>query len=217
VPPRPELVFPRLDGREKGRERATPLARFGIGLVDEGASLVRRRMYQATFPRSKEELDEARALFATLRTARSAIDFAAAFASAVNAERSVFDNLRAEGAKLPGFRKWPKGKSRDMKDDELLHFIDRVRVDTLTRGAGQDILVWPSLYVEHLSTTEMGPPADPDCPFGIGTRGQSGLSTPGYPRSIEFQYFAAAPGSSRSASPALHERTSARSWLDPIR
>ena len=139
------------------------------------------RQYQSNFPGSKQKVDQARVLIAALKSAKSAIEFEADFAAVINAERSVLDNLRSEGAKFPGFRDWHDSKLAAMRADDLLRFIHQVRIDTFHKGNGIELFVWPAAFIKHLSTKDIGPPPDEDTALTIGVRGPEWVVHPGKP------------------------------------
>jgi hypothetical protein len=120
------------------------------------------------FDRAKSKLEDAHLNLASMRKATTAPQFRAAFNSFLSNCRAVTYALQKEGASLDGFSEWYASKQMEMKEDELLRFIHKSRTEDFHEG--QHCLRF-STYVDHLSSTAVGPPPKPGASLTIGPEG----------------------------------------------
>lgn len=90
----------------------------------------------------------------------------------------MWEVLKAEGAKQPGFRPWRERKWKEIEGDELLRFINTARIDDYHKGEPQ---LGFCTHVAHLNTSDV-PPAPPGAAFVIGAEGPAWVLDVGTPR-----------------------------------
>ena len=124
------------------------------------------------FDLASQKLGEAVVSFEHLQQSQTAQAFRTHFNATVNATRSVWDVLKTEGKKVPGFDAWREMKWKAISTDDLLNRLNSARIGDFHRGEQQ---VAFGTYIEHLSTSDIGPPPAPDAAFVIGTEGPAWL------------------------------------------
>jgi hypothetical protein len=131
------------------------------------------------FEKSTQKLEEARVHFDHLRSASTAQAFRSHFNATVNATRSVWDVLKAEGKHTPEFKEWREAKWAVIASDDLLGRLDRARVGDFHRGQEQ---VSFGTHIDFLSSESIGPPPVPGAALVIGAEGPAWLVNQGTPR-----------------------------------
>jgi hypothetical protein len=130
------------------------------------------------FERTAVKLEEARTNLDHLRRARTAQAFRSMFNATVNATRSAWDVLKSEGRHLSGFAAWRETKWKVIDQDDLLKRLSNARIGDFHQGVSPLAF---GTYIDHISSSDLGPPPAPDATFVIGTEGPVWLLNPGKP------------------------------------
>lgn len=131
------------------------------------------------FNRAKSKLEDACENLDSMRKAKTALQFRAAFNSFLSNCRAVTNALQKEGARVEGFSEWYAQKQTEMKADELLRFVHESRTEDFHEGRHRLLF---STYIEHLSSDAVGPPPTPGASLIITTQGPFWLVDEGTPR-----------------------------------
>lgn len=124
------------------------------------------------FDLAAQKLGEAVVSFEHLQQAQTAQAFRTHFNATVNSTRSVWDVLKTEGKKVPGFDAWREQKWKAISSDDLLSRLNSARIGDFHRGEQQ---VAFGTHIDYLSTNDLGPPPTPDAAFVIGVEGPAWL------------------------------------------
>jgi hypothetical protein len=89
---------------------------------------------------SAAKMDDARAYYDSLCLARDGIQLRAQFLGCINALRAVQYGVEHEGCHIDGFLDWYKAKHAELRNDPLMNFINRVRIDDFHTAGGYDVL-----------------------------------------------------------------------------
>ena len=86
------------------------------------------------FSRAQQKLEDARLLFAQVQQPAHPIVFRSRFNSFLAAARAVTQGLQKDGRHSPGFLEWYGEKQREMREDEVMRFVNDARNSDLKRG-----------------------------------------------------------------------------------
>ena len=131
------------------------------------------------FSKTKSKLEDTRNILDQLNRASDASSFRALFNSFLNSARAITNALQEEGSDIPGFNDWYVLKQEEMRNDELLRFIQLARVQDFHKG--EHTLVF-STAVTEFSTAQAGSSPSPNAAIVIGADGPFWLVDEGTPR-----------------------------------
>jgi hypothetical protein len=130
------------------------------------------------FSRTKSKLEDTRNLLDQLDRVSDASSFRALFNSFLNSARAITYVLQKEGKHVHGFDDWYVFKQQEMRNDELLRFIQLARVEDFHEG--KHALAF-STAIAGFSTDQAGSPPSVNASLVIGADGPFWLVDEGTP------------------------------------
>jgi hypothetical protein len=131
------------------------------------------------FSKTKSKLEDTRNILDQLNRASDASLFRTLFNSFLNSARAITNALQKEGNDIPGFNDWYVLKQEEMRNDELLRFIQLARVEDFHEGKHKLVF---STAVTEFSTDQAGSPPSTNAAIVIGADGPFWLVDGGTPR-----------------------------------
>jgi len=131
------------------------------------------------FSKTKSKLEDTSNILDQLNRVSDASSFRALFNSFLNSARAITNALQKEGNDIPGFNDWYVLKQEEMRNDELLRFVQLARVQDFHEG--KHVLVF-STVVTEFSTGQAGSPPSTNAAIVMGANGPFWLVDEGTPR-----------------------------------
>jgi hypothetical protein len=131
------------------------------------------------FSKTKSKLEDTHNILDQLNRVSDASSFRALFNSFLNSARAITNALQKEGNDIPGFNDWYVLKQEEMRNDELLRFIQLARVQDFHEGKHT---LGFSTAVTEFSTGQAGSPPSTNAVIVIGADGPFWLVDEGTPR-----------------------------------
>jgi hypothetical protein len=132
------------------------------------------------FERAMEKVQEAEALLERLPYARSEREFTASFNACTGATRTVWENIRAEGGRLPGFEGWSNARWAEIQADDLARWVNESRIADFHKA--QDVVAATTAHIDYFDTAQAGPAPEGASGMVIGASGPAWLVDAGTPR-----------------------------------